>query len=61
MDKPVDNDFDTEQPTVTEAYVSLADTAALWRAQLATRPTVNLRPRLAVDAQAVTQPLTVVR
>jgi hypothetical protein len=48
------NDFDTEQPTVTEAYVSLADTAALWRAELATRPTVNLRPRLAADAQAVT-------
>jgi hypothetical protein len=55
------NDFETEQPTVTEAYVSLADTAALWRAQLATRPTVNLRPRLAADAQAVTARLETVR
>jgi hypothetical protein len=54
------NDFETEQPTVTEAYVSLADTAALWRAQLASRPTVNLRPRLAADAQAVTQRIEVV-
>jgi hypothetical protein len=60
MDKPVDNDFDTEQPTVTEAYVSLADTAALWRAQLATRPTVNLRPRVGVEAQAETQRLGLV-
>jgi hypothetical protein len=55
------NDFETEQPTVTEAYVSLADTAALWRAQLASRPTVNLRPRLAADAQAVTARLETVR
>jgi hypothetical protein len=55
------NDFLDEPKTVVEPYLSLADTAALWRAQLATRPTVNLRPRLAVDAQAVTQPLTVVR
>jgi hypothetical protein len=55
------NDFETEQPTVTEAYVSLADTAALWRAQLASRPTVNLRPRPAADAQAVTARLETVR
>jgi hypothetical protein len=55
------NDFLDEPKTVVEPYLSLADTAALWRAQLATRPTVNLRPRQAADAQAETQPLTVVR
>jgi hypothetical protein len=54
------NDFLDEPKTVVEPYLSLADTAALWRAQLATRPTVNLRPRLAADAQAVTQRIEVV-
>ena len=54
------NDFESEQPTVVEPYLSLADTAALWRAQLSTRPTVNIRPRLAANPQAETQRLEVV-
>jgi hypothetical protein len=55
------NDFLDEPATVVEPYLSLADTAALWRAQLASRPTVNLRPRPAADAQAVTARLETVR
>jgi hypothetical protein len=54
------NDFEAEQPTVVEPYISLAVTAALWRAQIATCPTINLRPRLAADAQAVTTRIEVV-
>jgi hypothetical protein len=54
------NDFLDEPKTVVEPYLSLADTAALWRAQLATRPTVNLRPRVGVEAQAETQRLGLV-
>jgi hypothetical protein len=56
----MDDAFETEQPTQRIPVETLAEVAAAWRAQLATRPTVNLRPRLAADAQAVTQRIEVV-
>lgn len=57
----VDNDFLTEAPTVEIEFETLAETNARWRAELARRPTVNLRPPQSCDAQAVTTRMEVVR
>jgi hypothetical protein len=55
------NDFLDEPVTVIEPYETIASCNQRWRLELATRPTVNLRPCLAADAQAVTTRMEVVR